>query len=123
MIVFQAFVYTLKCSLVDDESSDLIDNGPPASPGEGWGGSPLAAPKPAYISAVLDCLSTIMSMFRITWRDSVESMYLLSLPLNVLMNENLVRTVGVRVLCNSGRGAFDNAKNHKRQRRKRRASP
>lgn len=84
VIIFQTMMYTLK-EFVPSEGSNLTDCCVVANPNAQC----LVQQCPVMLMHILKCISTLIEKFRITWRESLETVCLLSFVQSLLANPNI----------------------------------
>lgn len=88
VLVFQSFIYVLKHFVLCAESDTKQG---------GWGGEFRESHHSTLLVAILDGLSNLVRTHRITWRESVESLCLLTLAQELLDNPAFCSKVGLVV--------------------------
>ena len=89
MLVFQSFIYVLKHFVLCAESETKQG---------GWGGEFRQSHHSTLLVAILDGLANLVRSHRITWRESVESLCLLTLSQQLLDSPTFSSKVGVRIV-------------------------
>lgn len=84
--MFQSFIYVLKHFVLCAESETKQG---------GWGGEFRQSHHSTLLVAILDGLANLVRTHRITWRESVESLCLLTLAQELLDNPAFCSKVGV----------------------------
>ncbi|KAK3931173.1 BRCA1-associated ATM activator 1 [Frankliniella fusca] len=88
VLVFQSFIYVLKHFVLCAESEDKQ---------VGWGGEFRQSHHSTLLVAILDGLANLVRSHRITWRESVESLCLLTLAQELLNSPTFSSKVGLVV--------------------------
>lgn len=87
-MVFQSFIYVLKHFVLCAESETKQG---------GWGGEFRQSQHSTLLVAILDGLTNLVRSHRISWRESVESLCLLTLAQELLDNPTFSNKPGVSI--------------------------